>query len=91
MSGGEDGCAAGHPRVGEAVVDIVGRQHGEAAVVVVVVVPGEEVAAEVSGTDEACAELLAALVARGYRIVEFKQQRANLEEIFMNVTKGVVQ
>ena len=52
---------------------------------------GEEVAAEVSGTDEACADLLAALVARGYRVVEFKQQRANLEEIFMNVTKGVVQ
>jgi len=52
---------------------------------------GEEVAAEVSGTDDACAELLAALVARGYRVVEFKQQRANLEEIFMNVTKGVVQ
>ncbi len=52
---------------------------------------GEEVAAEVSGTDEACAELLAALVARGYRVVEFKQQRANLEEIFMNITKGVVQ
>ncbi len=52
---------------------------------------GEEVAAEVSGTDEACAELLAAVIARGYRVVEFKQQRANLEEIFMNVTKGVVQ
>ncbi|MDX2040341.1 MAG: ABC transporter ATP-binding protein [Acidobacteriota bacterium] len=52
---------------------------------------GEEVAAEVSGTDEACAELLTTLIARGYRVVEFKQQRANLEEIFMNVTKGVVQ
>jgi hypothetical protein len=24
-------------------------------------------------------------------VVEFKQQRANLEEIFMNVTKGAVQ
>jgi ABC-2 type transport system ATP-binding protein len=52
---------------------------------------GEEVAAEVSGADEACGVLLAALVARGHRIVEFKQQRANLEEIFMNVTKGAVQ
>jgi ABC-2 type transport system ATP-binding protein len=46
---------------------------------------------EVSGADEACSELLAALVARGHRIIEFKQQRANLEEIFMNVTKGAVQ
>lgn len=52
---------------------------------------GEEIATEVSGTDEACADLLAALIAQGYRVVEFKQQRANLEEIFMNVTKGVVQ
>jgi hypothetical protein len=31
------------------------------------------------------------LIARGHRVVEFKQQRANLEEIFMNVTRGVVQ
>lgn len=52
---------------------------------------GAEVAAEINGTEEACADLLAALLARGHRIVEFKQQRANLEEIFMNVTKGVVQ
>ncbi|MEP7342584.1 MAG: ABC transporter ATP-binding protein [Acidobacteriota bacterium] len=52
---------------------------------------GNEVAAEVSGADEACSELLAALVAGGHRIIEFKQQRANLEEIFMNVTKGAVQ
>ncbi len=52
---------------------------------------GDEVAAEVTGADEDCADLLAALIARGYRIIEFKQQRANLEEIFMNVTKGAVQ
>lgn len=52
---------------------------------------GAEVAAELNGAEEACADLLAALLARGHRIVEFKQQRANLEEIFMNVTKGVVQ
>jgi ABC-2 type transport system ATP-binding protein len=52
---------------------------------------GDEVAVEVSGADEACGELLIGLVARGHRIVEFKQQRANLEEIFMNVTKGAVQ
>lgn len=52
---------------------------------------GEEVAAVVSGADDACSELLVALVTRGHRIIEFKQQRANLEEIFMNVTKGAVQ
>jgi hypothetical protein len=35
--------------------------------------------------------VLAALIGRGYPIAEFKQQRANLEEVFMTVTKGVVQ
>jgi ABC-2 type transport system ATP-binding protein len=52
---------------------------------------GDEVAAEIDGGEEECCNLLASLIARGYRIVEFKQQRANLEEIFMNVTKGAVQ
>ena len=52
---------------------------------------GEEIAAEIDGDEEACCDLLAALVGRGYRVVEFKLQRANLEEIFMSVTKGAVQ
>ncbi len=52
---------------------------------------GEEIAAEINGDEEACCDLLAALVGRGYRVVEFKLQRANLEEIFMSVTKGAVQ
>jgi ABC-2 type transport system ATP-binding protein len=51
----------------------------------------EDVAAEINGDEEACCDLLAALVGRGHRVVEFKLQRANLEEIFMNVTKGAVQ
>ncbi|MCI0336253.1 MAG: ABC transporter ATP-binding protein [Acidobacteria bacterium] len=52
---------------------------------------GSEIALEVNGTEETCCDLLVSLIQRGYRILEFKQQRANLEEIFMNVTKGVVQ
>jgi ABC-2 type transport system ATP-binding protein len=52
---------------------------------------GDDVAAEISGDEEACCNLLAMLIGRGYRIIEFKQQRANLEEIFMTVTKGAVQ
>ncbi|HZF38745.1 MAG TPA: ABC transporter ATP-binding protein [Blastocatellia bacterium] len=52
---------------------------------------GEEVMAEIDGDEQACCDLLAALIHRGYRVVEFKQQRANLEEIFMNVTKGATQ
>src|SRR5215813_10662780 len=52
---------------------------------------GDEVMAEVNGDDEALCALLATLVGRGHRVIEFRQQRANLEEIFMSVTKGVVQ
>jgi ABC-2 type transport system ATP-binding protein len=49
------------------------------------------VEADVDGTDEACCELLGDLVRAGYRVVEFRQRRADLEEIFMNVTRGEVQ
>ena len=51
----------------------------------------DEVAVEFSGPDEACSDILIALVQQGFRIVEFKQQRAGLEDIFMNLTKGEVQ
>jgi ABC-2 type transport system ATP-binding protein len=49
------------------------------------------VEADVAGGEEACWELLAHLVQSGYRVVEFHQQRAGLEELFMNVTRGEVQ
>jgi ABC-2 type transport system ATP-binding protein len=54
-------------------------------------IAGGEIALEVDGTEEACCDLLATLIQRGYRVLEFKLQRANLEEVFMNVTRGVVQ
>jgi ABC-2 type transport system ATP-binding protein len=46
--------------------------------------------ADLLGTEETCCELLAGLVQQGFRIVEFHQRRADLEQIFMNVTKGEV-
>jgi ABC-2 type transport system ATP-binding protein len=46
---------------------------------------------ELLGNEEKCGELLAQLVRDGHRIVEFHQQRAGLEELFMNVTRGEVQ
>jgi ABC-2 type transport system ATP-binding protein len=49
------------------------------------------VEADVAGGEEACCALLAQLVRSGYRVVEFHQQRAGLEELFMNVTRGEVQ
>jgi ABC-2 type transport system ATP-binding protein len=54
-------------------------------------IAGDEIGLDVDGTEDACCDLLATLIQRGYRILEFKLQRANLEEVFMNVTKGVVQ
>ena len=49
------------------------------------------VEAEVAGNEETCCDLLAELIQGGFRIIEFRQRRADLEEIFMNVTKGEVQ
>jgi hypothetical protein len=47
--------------------------------------------ADMVGTEENCCELLAEIMRDGFRIVEFRQRRADLEQIFMNVTKGDVQ
>jgi ABC-2 type transport system ATP-binding protein len=52
---------------------------------------GKEVAVEIEGADESCADLLKHLLASNIPVVEFRQKRAGLEEIFMNVTKGEVQ
>jgi ABC-2 type transport system ATP-binding protein len=49
------------------------------------------VSVEVHGADEACSQLLTSLIQGGFRIVEFRQKRVDLEQVFMNVTKGVVQ
>jgi ABC-2 type transport system ATP-binding protein len=54
-------------------------------------VAGAELSVTLAGDDEACAELLRTLILDGVRLVEFKLQRVNLEEIFLNVTKGMVQ
>ena len=51
---------------------------------------GEELEVELAGGEEAAAALLAALVAAGYPIVEFRPRRGGLEEVFMSVTRGEV-
>jgi ABC-2 type transport system ATP-binding protein len=48
------------------------------------------VEALVEGPEEVCGELLAGLVGAGYRVVEFRQQRPDLEDVFLNVTRGEV-
>ena len=52
---------------------------------------GNEVHFEVEGTEENAFEVLNLLVNHGYRVVEFRQTKTNLEDIFMNVTEGQVQ
>jgi ABC-2 type transport system ATP-binding protein len=54
-------------------------------------VVGAAVEAEVIGGDDVCGELLRQLVTTNVRIVEFHQRRADLEDVFMTVTKGQVQ
>jgi hypothetical protein len=44
-----------------------------------------------SGDEAAAGDILTALMAKKFRVIEFRQTRANLEDIFMNVTKGGVQ
>ncbi len=46
---------------------------------------------EFAGDDQASCDLLAALVREGFPVVEFRTRQADLEDIFMNVTKGEVQ
>ncbi|MEM7235430.1 MAG: ABC transporter ATP-binding protein [Planctomycetota bacterium] len=53
---------------------------------------GDEVEADVLGDDHTTCDLLEGLVkVSPFRIAEFRQRRAALEEVFMNVTKGEVQ
>jgi ABC-2 type transport system ATP-binding protein len=44
-----------------------------------------------AGSEDECCDLLGDLVRKGYRIVEFASKQADLEQIFMNVTRGDVQ
>jgi len=52
---------------------------------------GEEVQIRIDGNDEAHSDILTHLVGKGFRIVDFRQHRIDLEDVFMNVTKGEVQ
>ena len=54
-------------------------------------VDDDEVTVDYAGTDAEASALLIELIRRGHRIAEFRQQRANLEQLFMNFTTGGVQ
>lgn len=44
-----------------------------------------------TGTESDASDLLAAIVGNGIRVTEFVLDKANLEDVFMRVTKGIVQ
>jgi hypothetical protein len=52
---------------------------------------GVEIEIDVDGDENSPQEILSMLIMKGYRISEFKMLEVGLEEVFMSVTKGVVQ
>jgi ABC-2 type transport system ATP-binding protein len=50
-----------------------------------------EVHFELTGDESAACGILGGLIAKKFKVVEFRQTKTNLEDIFMNVTKGGVQ
>jgi ABC-2 type transport system ATP-binding protein len=52
---------------------------------------GAEVHFESSGDESAACDVLAQLIAKQFKVIEFRQTKADLEDIFMTVTKGGVQ
>ena len=52
---------------------------------------GAEIHFELSGDESAACDILTSLVEKRFKILEFRQTKADLEEILMNVTKGGVQ
>jgi ABC-2 type transport system ATP-binding protein len=51
----------------------------------------EALEVDYAGGDEEACDLLSAMIKDGYRIVEFHPKQADLEQIFMTVTRGDVQ
>lgn len=52
---------------------------------------GDDVEIRVDGGDDAHSDILTHLIGKGFRIVDFRQRKMDLEDVFMTVTKGEVQ
>jgi len=52
--------------------------------------PGNTLRIEFSGSDGDASALLAGLVGQGFAIVSFSEESDNLEDVFMQVTRGIV-
>lgn len=54
-------------------------------------ITGDDIEFEIDGSEKVAGEILGSVVKKGFCIVEFRPKRADLETVFMNVTKGEVQ
>jgi len=54
-------------------------------------IEGNQLLFETLSSEADIAQLLTMLVQKGFKIIEFRPVKANLEDIFMNITKGLVQ
>jgi ABC-2 type transport system ATP-binding protein len=51
---------------------------------------GDDLAVTFTGDDEALSQLLSDLVAAGFQVVAFREERGDLEDVFMRLTRGIV-
>ncbi|MBK8904823.1 MAG: ABC transporter ATP-binding protein [Anaerolineaceae bacterium] len=53
-------------------------------------IPSDAVRFDFMGDDEALSQLLASLIANNFRVVGFQEETGDLEDVFLQVTKGLV-
>jgi ABC-2 type transport system ATP-binding protein len=80
-----------HIRVLERHQDIVKHLTAAPSVEKASLLVDNTVEVEVLGAEPECSDLLTSLVEADYRVLEYRLRRADLEEVFMNITKGEVQ
>lgn len=53
-------------------------------------IPSDALRFDFTGDDESLSDLLASLIARNFRVVAFQEETGDLEDVFLQVTKGIV-
>ena len=53
-------------------------------------IPADALRFDFTGDDESLSDLLASLIANNFRVVAFQEETGDLEDVFLQVTKGIV-
>ncbi|GJM43051.1 MAG: ABC transporter [Ardenticatenaceae bacterium] len=53
-------------------------------------IPSDSLRFDFTGDDEALSQLLATLIAHNFQVVSFQEETGDLEDVFLQVTKGIV-